>query len=495
MFGNGTMLRDRKIELLTPVSARLVSSRPSLRPPSAIDLQVRLPAMLSTWDWLGITVIGVLADFATSEQADSRLTHYLAIVLCATAAVNCLHFVHGYCIRGMRRVAVQMAKTFVAWAIAFIGLISIGYVADGLSNFPRLWAGIWFLSVCLFLWATRWTVGLLLSRWQRDGRFAHNVVVIGTGPEAAALAGRLRERREEANVVGVFADGSALGGDGDTGVIAGDNDLLTSLVSSGQVDEVIIASAYGSPPGVRDALAKFATRDIEVKIDPGFLGAGIRIQDFSELAGVPTLTVLGRPLVGWGGPFKRAEDIILTSILLILLMPVLLLIAVLIKLDSPGPVIFRQERRGFHNDSIMVYKFRTMYHRENQDPGVPQARRNDPRVTRFGAWLRRTSVDELPQLFNVLRGDMSLVGPRPHALPHNEEFAKLIDGYLTRHRMKPGITGWAQVNGWRGETDTVEKMQNRLEHDLFYIANWSLLLDIKVLLMTIPVVVRGTNAY
>jgi putative colanic acid biosynthesis UDP-glucose lipid carrier transferase len=158
-------------------------------------------------------------------------------------------------------------------------------------------------------------------------------------------------------------------------------------------------------------------------------------------------------------------------------------------------VIFRQERRGFHNDSIMVYKFRTMYHRENQDPGVPQARRNDPRVTRFGAWLRRTSVDELPQLFNVLRGDMSLVGPRPHALPHNEEFAKLIDGYLTRHRMKPGITGWAQVNGWRGETDTVEKMQNRLEHDLFYIANWSLLLDIKVLLMTIPVVVRGTNAY
>jgi putative colanic acid biosynthesis UDP-glucose lipid carrier transferase len=451
--------------------------------------------MLLVWDWFGIVLIGMLADFAIGENGASRLNHYFAIVLGATAAVNCLHIVHGYCVRGMRRAAVQIAKTQLAWLIAFSSLVAVGYLADGSQEFGLPWAGVWFSGVCVFLWATRWAVARLLSSWQRHGRFAHNVVVLGREPEAAALADRLRERSEEANVVGVFVDGGVPLGHEGAGGIDGHTDLLTSLVSSGQVDEVILASPYGSCSGVHDALARFATSQIEVKIDPGFSAAGVQIQGFSELAGVPTLTVLGRPLAGWGAPLKRIEDLVLTSVLLTALAPVLLLMALIVKLDSPGPVIFRQERRGFHNDRIMVYKFRSMHHLAVEDSAVLQARRNDPRVTRFGTWLRRTSLDELPQLFNVLRGDMSLVGPRPHALPHNEEFARLIDGYLTRHRMKPGITGWAQVNGWRGETDTVEKMQKRLEHDLFYIANWSLLLDLKVLLLTMPVVARGTNAY
>jgi putative colanic acid biosynthesis UDP-glucose lipid carrier transferase len=457
-------------------------------------MQVRLPAALIALDLFGMVAIGVLIVFCLVENDTSRLTHYLAIALCATGAVNCLHFVRGYCIRGMRRVGIQLAKTSLAWTAAFASLLSISYLTDGHQEFARPWAGVWFLLVCLYFWGTRWGVGLLLSRWQRDGRLAHKVVVLGRAPEAAALAGRLRARSEEAKVIAVFAEGTPFDVGGPD-AIEGDGDLLTSLVSSGQVDDVILASPFCSPAGMRDALAKFAATQVEVKIDPGFSDAGIRIQGFSELAGIPTLTLLGRPLAGWGAPFKRAEDIIVTSLMLVALSPVFLAIALVIKLDSPGPVIFRQERRGFQNNRIMVYKFRTMYHRENQDPTIPQARRNDPRVTRFGAWLRHTSLDELPQLFNVLRGDMSLVGPRPHALPHNEEFVRLIDGYLTRHRMKPGITGWAQVNGWRGETDTIEKMQKRLEHDLFYIANWSLLLDVKVLLLTIPVVVRDNNAY
>jgi putative colanic acid biosynthesis UDP-glucose lipid carrier transferase len=169
---------------------------------------------------------------------------------------------------------------------------------------------------------------------------------------------------------------------------------------------------------------------------------------------------------------------------LVVFAPLLLAIALAIRLDGPGPVLFRQKRYGFANNEFTVFKFRTMRHRPAEEPDVPQARRQDPRITRVGAFLRRTSLDELPQLINVLRGDMSLVGPRPHAVAHNVQYAQIIDDYLSRHRVKPGITGWAQINGLRGETDTPEKMRARVEHDLYYIDNWSLMLDIKILLLT-----------
>jgi putative colanic acid biosynthesis UDP-glucose lipid carrier transferase len=170
------------------------------------------------------------------------------------------------------------------------------------------------------------------------------------------------------------------------------------------------------------------------------------------------------------------------------------IIAAAIKLDSPGPVFFRQRRYGFNNDAIVVWKFRTMHHRPDDETVVPQATRNDPRVTRVGRFLRRTSLDELPQIFNVLTGEMSLVGPRPHAVAHNEQYAKIIDDYLSRHRVKPGITGWAQVNGLRGETDTPEKMRLRVQHDLYYIDNWSFLFDLKILALT-PFAAINRNAY
>jgi putative colanic acid biosynthesis UDP-glucose lipid carrier transferase len=234
---------------------------------------------------------------------------------------------------------------------------------------------------------------------------------------------------------------------------------------------------------------------VEVRIDPGMQEIDCTPTELRLIGGVPTLTVQGRPLSGWDAPLKRLEDVVLASILVVVLSPLLLAISLLIKMDSRGPVLFRQERSGFDNRQILVFKFRSMHHDPNPDPNVPQTRRNDPRVTRIGGFLRRTSLDELPQLLNVLRGEMSLVGPRPHASIHNEKYARLIDGYLGRHRVKPGITGWAQVNGLRGGIDSIEEMKRRLEHDRYYVANWSLLLDIKILLMTLPAVLRGTNAY
>jgi exopolysaccharide biosynthesis polyprenyl glycosylphosphotransferase len=207
------------------------------------------------------------------------------------------------------------------------------------------------------------------------------------------------------------------------------------------------------------------------------------------------LSVLERPLSGWSLVLKALEDRILAAILLLLLGPLLLAIAAIVKLDSPGPALFRQRRYGFANNEIVVYKFRTMFHARVEDASVPQATRDDPRITRIGKFLRRSSLDEFPQLLNVLRGDMSLVGPRPHAVAHNEQYATIIDDYLARHRVKPGMTGWAQVNGLRGETDTPEKMRRRVQFDLYYIDNWSLLFDLKILALT-PIAILGKeNAY
>jgi putative colanic acid biosysnthesis UDP-glucose lipid carrier transferase len=197
----------------------------------------------------------------------------------------------------------------------------------------------------------------------------------------------------------------------------------------------------------------------------------------------------------WGAVAKRAEDLVLGTALLLLVLPLMVAIAVAIRIDTPGPALFRQKRRGFNNRPFDILKFRTMVFAPGPDLAVPQARRHDQRVTRVGRVLRRTSLDELPQLFNVLKGEMSRVGPRPHALAHGERYGALIAGYADRHRVPPGITGWAQVHGHRGETDTLEKMQRRVDHDLAYIQNRSLLLDLRILVLTVRAIWRDRNAY
>jgi putative colanic acid biosynthesis UDP-glucose lipid carrier transferase len=209
---------------------------------------------------------------------------------------------------------------------------------------------------------------------------------------------------------------------------------------------------------------------------------------------IPTVSIHETPFYGVDGWVKRVEDIVLSSVILALIAIPMLIIATGVKFSSPGPVIFRQRRYGLSGQEIEVWKFRSMTVCENGDD-VRQATKCDPRITAFGAFLRRTSLDELPQFINVLQGRMSIVGPRPHAIAHNEEYRKLISGYMLRHKVKPGITGWAQINGWRGETESLDKMRNRVEHDLTYIRNWSLWLDIKIILVTALKGFCGKNAY
>jgi Undecaprenyl-phosphate glucose phosphotransferase len=232
-----------------------------------------------------------------------------------------------------------------------------------------------------------------------------------------------------------------------------------------------------------------------------YLGAdivGFRLElrePASHFGQMPIVGVIGRPLSGWAVLTKAVEDYTLATVATVLLSPVMATVALAVKLTSPGPVLFRQERLGFNNQVFEIYKFRTMRNSACNETKTVQARANDPRVTSIGRFLRRTSLDELPQLFNVLTGSMSLVGPRPHAIDHNEEYGRAIRSYFARHRVKPGITGWAQVNGLRGETETTEKMDARVRHDIKYMENWSLMFDLRILVLTVYIVLTGRNAY
>jgi putative colanic acid biosynthesis UDP-glucose lipid carrier transferase len=215
---------------------------------------------------------------------------------------------------------------------------------------------------------------------------------------------------------------------------------------------------------------------------------------FDTVGGMPVIAICESPFMGLNSMIKRASDIVIGAVIVLTLTPLMLMIALAVRLSSPGPVIFRQRRYGLYGEEIIVYKFRSMTVAEDSEH-VVQARKNDQRVTRIGAFLRRTSLDELPQFINVLQGRMSIVGPRPHAVAHNEQYRKLIKGYMLRHKVKPGITGWAQVNGLRGETATLDRMEARIQHDLDYLRNWSLWLDLWIILKTVKVVLTRENAY
>jgi putative colanic acid biosysnthesis UDP-glucose lipid carrier transferase len=265
-------------------------------------------------------------------------------------------------------------------------------------------------------------------------------------------------------------------------------------VRSNPVDIIYIALPMASQPRIIKLLEELRDTTASIYFVPDIFVFDLIQARLDSIGDLPLVAVCETPFYGFNGLVKRASDFVIACFILLLISPLLVAIAIGVKLSSPGPVLFKQRRYGVDGRQIYVYKFRSMTVTEDGDV-VRQATRNDSRVTPFGAFIRRTSLDELPQFINVLQGRMSVVGPRPHAVAHNELYRKLIRGYMIRHKVKPGITGLAQVNGCRGETDTVEKMKARIEHDLAYLRNWSLLLDLQIILKTVVVVLRKQNAY
>ncbi len=358
----------------------------------------------------------------------------------------------------------------------------------------------WFFGGATLLFVTRLLVSDWAQRRIREGVLAERVVINGAGEEGQRFAAHLDKFDQPCIKALGFVDDrkSRVPSESHGYALLGDREYLLNMIRSDLVDQVYVALPWSAQARLTELINQLAVTPVQVFLvaePPSFEFAS---QTFKFVGKVPVLEVFNRPLTSWSYLIKGIEDRLIALLILLFVAPLMTLIALAIKIDSPGPVLFRQERYGFNNNQIEVLKFRTMYNDENASKVMRQATRFDPRITRIGRFLRKSSLDELPQLLNVLRGDMSIVGPRPHAVEHTyrgRKFDDIIHRYAARHRVKPGITGWAQVNGWRGETDTVEKLQKRVEYDLYYVENWSVWFDLWIIVRTIFVIYRDDNAY
>jgi putative colanic acid biosynthesis UDP-glucose lipid carrier transferase len=323
------------------------------------------------------------------------------------------------------------------------------------------------------------------------------IVIAGINDHGIALGQEIvRNPYIATRVMGFFDDRNAerVEKTGDLPLL-GKLDQLPQYVKQHQIDAIYLSLPMATHPRMLRLLDDLSDTTASIYFVPDIFIAEVMQGRMDSVGEIPVVAVCETPFSGINRIVKRLSDIVLSIVILILISPLLLVIAIGVKTSSPGPIIFRQRRYGLNGEEIVVFKFRTMTTCEDNGEFIQQARKNDRRVTSFGAFLRRSSLDELPQFFNVIQGRMSIVGPRPHAVAHNELYRKIIKGYMVRHKVKPGVTGWAQVNGCRGETDTVEKMKKRIDYDLAYLRNWSLLLDIYIIFKTIFVVLDDRNAY
>jgi putative colanic acid biosynthesis UDP-glucose lipid carrier transferase len=383
-----------------------------------------------------------------------------------------------------------------SWASLLAILWLCGYATNSLSFFSKEVLLTWALATPVLQWLAMATGRAILRRRAAQPGLRFSALVVGAGPLGAKVARALKEDREEGrDFVGWFDDraDARVHADAAASMLGTLKDVGPYIRAHG-VREVYITLPLGSQPRIVELLKSVQGTTASIFFVPDVFGISIIQGRLQDMNGVPVVGICETPFTGTNELVKRISDIVMASVILILVSPLLLAIAVGVKLSSPGPVIFKQRRNGLDGDEIWVYKFRSM---RTQDNGavVAQATQNDVRVTPFGAFLRRTSLDELPQFFNVLQGRMSIVGPRPHAVAHNEMYRELIRAYMVRHKVKPGITGWAQINGLRGETETVEKMKARVEFDLEYLRNWSLGLDLQIIARTIRVAFFERNAY
>ena len=442
------------------------------------------------------TGIGVHIGYSGALAEDPR-TYMTAVVIQALLVMVSFHLVGIYDFRVLPNLKSHLAKVIGVSLVVFAAMLGIGYAFKVTDEFSRVWGftslGLGTFGMCLH----RLVFYQIVRRFAEEGKVVRNIAIVGCGDQALRLIDSMDPEKEPWNrLVGIFDDRIERIGPSFQGhPVLGTIDDLVEYARKNELDDIVVTLPWNAESRISEIVRRLNELPVGVRLGSDLAGYAFQRSEFGRLGNAPYLTVQRKPLAGWGGVVKRVEDKILASALIAMFSPLMLAIAVLIKMESKGPVIFKQQRYGFNNRVFEVYKFRSMYTDMSDIRGGAQATKDDPRVTRVGRFIRRTSLDELPQLFNVFEGTMSLVGPRPHAVAHNEEFAQIIAGYFSRHRVKPGITGWAQVNGLRGETDTPEKMAARVRFDVYYIENWSVLFDLTILARTALVGFVNKNAY
>lgn len=384
-----------------------------------------------------------------------------------------------------------------AMAVLWLLLACLGFITKTGDWYSRLWLTEWMLLSFFCLIVTRFLLLFFLRLMRSRGLNERRVVIFGAGEAGIKLAETIQQAHWTGFRIVTFIDDKA------TDKPASIRDIpvlqtpacLSDYLKHQSVDEIWITLPLRDEDRVKEILFELRHSTMTTRYLLDIFGLNLLNHSVTDLAGFPVLNIQTTPMKGVNRLVKAIEDRLLAAAILLLISPVMLLISAGIKFTSPGPVLFKQRRLGWDGKVIKVYKFRTMVMHDEVAGQVTQATQHDARVTPFGRLLRRTSLDELPQFINVLQGRMSIVGPRPHALAHNEQYKDVIHVYMQRHRMKPGITGWAQVNGWRGETDTLDKMQKRVEYDLYYINHWSLWFDLKIILITFLRGFVSSNAY
>ena len=453
---------------------------------------------------LGIVALVGLAVYAAYVvPLDGFQWYYVAAIagisLFAMIAFQAADIYQVQAFRGYEKQYFRLAS---AWSIVFLVVIGVTFFAKIGDQFSRVWLGSFYVAGLLTLIAFRRGLFLLVRRWTRQGRLDRRTAIVGADANGEALINSLSVQRDsDVRVVGVFDD---RGDERSPTVLAGQQKLgtvddLVEFARRSRIDLVIFSLPISAESRILQMLKKLWVLPVDIRLAAHSNKLRFRPRAYSYLGNVPVLDVLDKPITDWDVVMKWLFDRIVGSAMLLAAAPIMAITAIAIKLDSRGPVFFKQKRYGFNNELIEVYKFRSMYVDQCDATASKLVAKGDPRVTRVGAFIRKTSIDELPQLINVaIKGNLSLVGPRPHAVhakAENRLYDEAVDGYFARHRVKPGITGWAQVNGWRGETDTHEKIQRRVEHDLHYIENWSVLFDLYILAKTPLALAKTENAY
>ncbi len=465
-------------------------------PQDVAPISTRVVAgLLAATDAAAILISGGVAVVATTAGA----WHLPAlIVLFGTLlGFNLLQLSGGHRLTSQGRGKRGLVGMTFAWGITMAAMLGLAALARA-ATFD--WLAYWTVGGLALLGAARLGLDWKIRQWRAQGRLDQRVAIIGCGPIAQRLIRHYNVHPQTApRIVGVYddqADGRQARCMGHP--IRGTVDDLVRDSRRLRIDAVIVAVPPSADWRLTATLNKLSLTPVDVRLCAGEFGVELGPVDSSQIGGLTMLNVMDRPLRDWRAIAKEIEDRVLAAAILIMISPILAAIAIAIRLETPGPVLFKQKRYGLNNQLIEVLKFRSMYVNKTDANAEQLTRRNDPRVTRVGAFIRKTSLDELPQFFNVLRGEMSIVGPRPHATAAKAGTVLYQDAvryYDARHRMKPGITGWAQVNGWRGETETIEQIERRVEHDLYYIENWSIALDLWIIVRTIFGGFMGRHAY
>ena len=450
-----------------------------------------------------IAALGLLIKAAYVEDMEhAGHVAYLVTTLSAAAGGSLLFQILGlYDVSAFRSVWWQLGRLTLGWSVLFALLVTAAFFTKLGPDFSRVWLALWFAAGAAGLVVGRILLGFKVRGWAKAGRFNRRVVIVGGGDNARELIQALEKQDgSDLRICGVFDD---RGGERVNDRICGYPKLgrIDELVAFGRrtrIDLLIVTLPLSAEARIQQLLKSMTVLPVDIRLAAHAGRLRFRPQAYSWIANVPFIDLADKPIAGWAHVQKWLFDKIVALSALTLLSPLMMLVALAIKLESKGPVLFRQKRYGLNNELVEVLKFRSMFTDRCDTHASKLVTRSDPRVTRVGRFIRKTSLDELPQLINVLTGKLSIVGPRPHALQAKAGdalYPDVVDGYFARHRVKPGVTGWAQINGWRGETDTADKILKRVEHDLYYIENWSVFFDLYIVLRTPIALTKSENVY